>query len=253
MFAARNRLDGEIQRRLGVFDARRYGEADGAPSTASWLRGRCLQAGQEASARVKTARLLRQLPVTAAALAAGLISLAHARAVAMLAADTDVATTRGIEAQLIEVARLVDPVRFAAELRVIRDAAKPDQGRRDEQDAHASRRFSVAASFQGMFCLGGWLTPDGGATLKAALDPLAKPVAGDTRTAAQRYADALVELARRGLDAGDLPEQHGVRPHLLVVVTADVTPAPADHRHQHRMTAGPENAPHRPLRHRCGR
>ena len=41
---------------------------------------------------------------------------------------------------------------------------------------------------------------------------------GDGRTAEQRRADALVELARRALDQGELPETGGVRPHVTVVV-----------------------------------
>src|SRR3954462_8292033 len=102
--AARDRLDGQIERAITEFDTQGMCEADGAQSTASWLRGRCLLPGSEASARVRTARMLRELPRTAAALEAGDISLGHARAIAMLAADTDAETTRGVEEQLIEVA-----------------------------------------------------------------------------------------------------------------------------------------------------
>src|SRR4051812_28210723 len=86
--------------------------------------------------------------------------------------------------------------------------------------------LSVASSFEGRFNLSGWLTPEGGATLKVALDALSRPVADDTRTAAHRYADALVELARRQLNDGDLPAKHGVRPHLFAVVNADISETP---------------------------
>ncbi|HWD45675.1 MAG TPA: DUF222 domain-containing protein, partial [Actinomycetota bacterium] len=37
----------------------------------------------------------------------------------------------------------------------------------------------------------------------------------------QRRADALVELARRALEAGQLPQAGGVRPQLLVAVDLD--------------------------------
>jgi hypothetical protein len=73
-------------------------------------------------------------------------------------------------------------------------------------------------------------TGDDGAVLEAKLDkvgteivltalaPLAVPQGeDDDRTAEQRRADALVELARRALDGG-LPEIGGVRPHVTVVV-----------------------------------
>jgi hypothetical protein len=48
------------------------------------------------------------------------------------------------------------------------------------------------------------------------LDSLSRPVGGDDRTAVQRYADALVELARRQLDGGDLPAKNDVRSHMFV-------------------------------------
>jgi hypothetical protein len=188
LMTARDRLDGQISRALGVFDARGYCAAEGAASTAAWLRGRARVSGSEAAGRVKTARGLRELTLTGAALAGGVITLAHARAIAMLAAETDVATTRQVEAQLIELARLVDPVRFGAELRLLREAWQRDgsDGKDTDNDdegegggvEEAYRRFAVTASFEGRFNLNGWLTPEGGALLKAALDALARPVPG---------------------------------------------------------------------------
>jgi hypothetical protein len=222
--AARHRLDGEIQRLVAVFDARGLGQLDGAPSTASWLRGRCRLAPTEASARVKTARTLRELPRVAAALGAGEIGLAHARAIAMLADDVGPDTTRGVEEQLVEVARLLDPVRFAGELRAIREALAKDKAERDEQDAYDRRRFSLARSFDGMSSINGWAHGEGAAIIGAALDPLAKPLRGDTRTHGQRYLDAFVEVCRRSLDHGDLPASHAVRPHLLAVTQATPNP-----------------------------
>jgi hypothetical protein len=56
----------------------------------------------------------------------------------------------------------------------------------------------------------------------AALEPLARPgSAEDTRTGGQRTADALTELARRALEAGQLPQTGGVRPQLTVMVDLD--------------------------------
>jgi hypothetical protein len=56
-------------------------------------------------------------------------------------------------------------------------------------------------------------------TVLTALAPLSTPTGqSDDRTAEQRRADALVELARRSLDRGELPESGGVRPHVTVVI-----------------------------------
>jgi Domain of unknown function (DUF222) len=59
----------------------------------------------------------------------------------------------------------------------------------------------------------GLLEPEAGQTLAAALEPLARPSdAHDGRSGDQRRADALVELARRALEDGQLPQTGGLRP-----------------------------------------
>jgi hypothetical protein len=51
----------------------------------------------------------------------------------------------------------------------------------------------------------GLLAAEAGQTLLAALAPLARPAdAADTRSGAQRHADALAELGRRQLEGGRL-------------------------------------------------
>src|SRR3954453_734589 len=124
LMEARNKLDGQIERALAVFDSRGYCETDGAVSSASWLRGRCRVSASEASTRVKIARGLRDLPATAAALEAGAIALSHAQAITMLASDTDVKATQDVEEQLVALAAMVDPVRFSVELRRLSETFK---------------------------------------------------------------------------------------------------------------------------------
>jgi hypothetical protein len=66
----------------------------------------------------------------------------------------------------------------------------------------------------------GRLDPEGAAALYTALDALMRPPGSDDlRTAAQRRADALVELARLSLSSGDLPTVGGVRPQIGVLIT----------------------------------
>ena len=73
-----------------------------------------------------------------------------------------------------------------------------------------------------MVTVDGLLEPEAGQTLLAALEPLARPhSAADTRSGGQRRADALTELARRALEAGQLPQTGGVRPQLSVLVDLD--------------------------------
>ena len=71
----------------------------------------------------------------------------------------------------------------------------------------------------------GWLDREGAAHLRAALDPLSAPhstpEAPDRRTPEQRRADGLVEVCRRVLAFGRLPDSGGERPHLVVTVDYD--------------------------------
>jgi hypothetical protein len=225
LFDARNRLDGVIERAIGAFDAQGMGEIDGCPSTASWLRGRCRLAPAEASARVRTARVLRELPMVATALSEGEISFDHARAVALLAHETDIADTRTVQRQLVEVGRLTDPARFGGELREIRDSLCRDNDRkaRDEEAAFARREVSVTPVLDG-FNVRGWLPDEAGSLVKSVLDSLAAPLPADPRTVAQRNADAFVEVFRCTADTPDnagLPTNHGARPHLFVLCGLD--------------------------------
>ena len=54
--------------------------------------------------------------------------------------------------------------------------------------------------------------------LLTAIHARSAPTAADDRTAAQRRFDALIELARRALDSGNLPDTGGERPHVTVTV-----------------------------------
>ena len=77
-------------------------------------------------------------------------------------------------------------------------------------------------TLEGMVAVDGLLEPEAGQILLAALEPLARPAdADDDRSGGQRRADALAELARRNLEAGQLPQTGGVRPQLMVTVDLD--------------------------------
>jgi hypothetical protein len=98
---------------------------------------------------------------------------------------------------------------------------------RAEQRAAADRglTFSVQRDLQ-RTRLSGYLSAEGAAIVAAALDPLAKPrLAGvgvrDERSAAQRRADALVELAQTSLALDGAPEAQRGRAALTVTVSFD--------------------------------
>ncbi len=216
-----DRLEAQWLRRLAVFDARGAAAADGAVCTAAWLRRACRLAPGAARERVVVARQLTDLPTTAAELAAGDISYRHAALIATATAELPAGDTGPTESILLAAARRSDPADLRTLTTHLAYVLDPDGARRRDEERYDSRRLFVSPVLDGRFALDGSLDAEGGATVLAALSALSSPRAGDERTPAQRRADALVELARRSLDGGELPELGGERPH--VTVTLDLT------------------------------
>jgi Domain of unknown function (DUF222) len=109
--------------------------------------------------------------------------------------------------------------RRACGLAHLRHAADPGAADAQARRHHERRGLWLSPTFAGMVAVAGLLDPEAGQTLLTALELLARPAAADDRrSAAQRRADALAELARRNLEAGSLPRAGGVRPQLTVTV-----------------------------------
>src|SRR6266508_2672512 len=219
-----DQLDADWLRRLAAVDARGAAGAErgaSAPSTQGWLRATTRMSPAAAGQRVRTARALHQGPLvaTAAALAAGEVSYAHAAVLADATHDLPPAKVAEAEGVLVDAARRLDPARLHRLAGHLRDVLDP-QGSEERGRARLERRgLWLAATFEGMVAVNGLLDPDAGEAARAALAPLARPTGpDDERSAAQRRADALGELARQALQAGHLPDCGGLRPQLAVTV-----------------------------------
>ncbi len=70
-----DRIEAQFIRRLHRFDRGHGAVAEGAAGTVSWLRGACGLSGGAAVDRVRMARVLADLPETAASFRAGAASL----------------------------------------------------------------------------------------------------------------------------------------------------------------------------------
>src|SRR5712691_864370 len=92
-------VEAQWLRRLGVFDRRGGAAAAGAVSTGGWVRSACRLSPGVARDRVELARVLPGLPATAAALAAGEISVPHARLIAAAAGELAEAAGRQLAAE----------------------------------------------------------------------------------------------------------------------------------------------------------
>ena len=211
-------LEGTWSRLVAVLDESGAAEA----GTGAFLRSSCRLAPATARGRVVLARRLIGRPAVGGALAAGDISVDHARVVThaleeLVAADTTLAAEA--EASLLAAARQLDPARLRREIAHARHALAPEAAAAADESRHQRRHLDVASTFEGMVAVTGLLTPEGGELLMSALTPLSGPAdPEDTRTPGQRRADALADLCHRGLDHGRLPTVSGERPHLTVVV-----------------------------------
>jgi hypothetical protein len=215
----RDRLDGICHRLVAEHDRRLAWKADGARSEKEWLRDACRLSPGEAAVRTNTARNLDRLPATVEALVDGTVSAGQARVAAQAVRDLPGEARAGLDQLVAQTGADTDTAGLRAVVDDYAHAVAPDSLAERQERAWNTRRLNATR------------TPDDGGVLEARLDkvgteivltalaPLAAPRGEqDNRTAEQRRADALVELARRSLDSGGLPETGGVRPHVTVVV-----------------------------------
>ncbi|SFF63135.1 HNH endonuclease signature motif containing protein [Blastococcus tunisiensis] len=225
LVTATNRVTAVLTSAVRAADRREAYRRDGAVSMKAWLRGSCRMAPAEATATVSTGRRLEQLPATAAAFAEGAISATHARVItrAMTPGRIAKAADAGIDLHetdsiLADLARATAPNETARGVAQWVAGVDPDGTLEDAADTR--RRFTMASGLGGRVHLRGELDAVGGEYLRTALGALMngdRPV-GDARSHAERQGDALVELARRSLDAGGLPSVRGERPHVRVTI-----------------------------------
>lgn len=253
--AAAARLDSARLAAARAVDSCGVWAADGAATPQAWLRGAARLAPGQARDRVLTARRLADMPLFAAALAGGEAALVHVR-IAARAADANPARRAAFgaaEAILADAARALDPAQFAVVVQRWVAAVDPEGAAAQDLDAFR-RRYLHASPVGDGVAVDGFLDPEAGAALLAALHALSEQAwrAGPTETGqtggpdhvqadpqapalerptpAQRRADALADLARHFLASGAAGVTGGVRPQVQLVTTQEALRrgAPAD-------------------------
>ena len=218
-------LEVERLRRLAEIDRRRLYERDGHLSAASWLAVRHRMAWGTARYQVRVGRALEEMPLTRAALEDGDVSMTAARLLAS-AHGVDADAFAQSEGQLVDAARRHSIPDLTKVVSFWRERAEHDRSPDREGSLRGRRAFHASVSFLGMVRVDGELDPETGETLLTALGAVQGSEArsrrpDDVRTPAQRRADALGEICRQWLDAGDRPVVGGEHPHLTVTVAAD--------------------------------
>ncbi len=214
-----NRVQAEGLRRLQRFDSGQGYAPSGALSARAWLRWQLNLTANAASERVAVSRKMPALPRTEQALADGDISYRHVMLIAEAASQLGDKFEAQAETILVDVSKEVCPWRLQRAIWNLKHCLDSDGVLSEANKAHDRRFLHLSQTLDGVYRIDGWLDAEGGTVLNTALNSVMGPrLAGDDRSAIERRADAAVELARRQLDGGQLPEVGGQKPHLAVSV-----------------------------------
>jgi hypothetical protein len=236
-----DRLEAERVRLLGAADRSGALSQDGAATAAAWLRRHSSLTANQAAQRARLVRRLRELPVIAAAFAAGGLGVAQVVQIDRLAADVGVEQVAEVQAELVTAAgRLRDVGEFTRLCAGWRHALRPDVADGDDDRAYERRRLHHSATWDGEFHLSGVFDAEGGATIAAALnaymhhDPPGTPPEL-RRSVQQRRADAMVAIGRAALGCADAPRVAGAKPRVVVRVDLADLVSDRDHRDHQRL------------------
>lgn len=194
-------------------------QSSGERSPAHWMAKTTGTSVGEAAGLIETAARLKELASTSQALRAGELSAPQVKEIASAAAAAPAA-----EAELLQAAQSDTLMGLKERCAQVRAAALPDENERYAR-IRARRRLRHWTDPDGAFRLEALLTPDAGACVLAALEPVKERVFQAARKAGIREsyeayaADALVAVCADARDCGE--ESGGGGPKALVHVLVD--------------------------------
>jgi hypothetical protein len=234
---------------IGEVDGRAIAAAQGATGTVAWLRERYRISPQAAARQVKLAAAVRTgLAATADALAGGGVNAEQARVIAAAVGDLPAEHRAAGERHLLGEAAVFGPRELGIMGRRLFEVVACEQAderamavlSRAEERAYTGRDLRLCeVAGESRVRVSGWLDRECAAVVRAALDPWCAPrtpgpatgrgPAGygdggsgrDLRSPGQRRADALVEVCRLAMACGQLPDNGGDRPQVVVTVGID--------------------------------
>ena len=196
----RNRLDAEVLRLTAEWDRSRAWEADGALSATSWLTHRLPVSRTRARDDVRAARFLEKHERVAKSVLVGDVSVDHVRVLARVVNDRRQHLFEDHKDALVDAAEVLSIGDFTKVARRWGQLADDHLASADFVEQYNNRRLSIARTFGGAVHGDLLLDSEGGALFERAIDMMSPPDPANTpdgpRTAAQRRADALVEMSR---------------------------------------------------------
>lgn len=215
-----SRAEAVVTRVTGAWDTSRVWEVDGARTAGAWLTHKARLPKPAIWRRLRLAKALRGLPAAEAAWLAGEIDGAHVSALSSACCTSALSDAmRRDEPMLVRHAKAMTYAHFGKALAYWQMHADPNEGEDRYAKLHDERRADRATTWRGHLHLNAWLDPIAGTVVDTVLrgieDDLfeqdwaeAKARLGRepsiselARTAAQRRADALLEMALRAATA----------------------------------------------------
>ncbi len=159
---------------------------------------------------------------TGASFADGAISAEHVRLIGDTLRALPPQRREEAEAELIELARRTNPTVFGKHARELMVREAPTNADAAARRQHLQRRVRSYDTADGGFAFSGLLYGVMAETARAAMDAFRRPdTPGEHRSPEQRSADAFEQLCAAALRTGEAPTRHGVRPQVIITMTAD--------------------------------
>jgi hypothetical protein len=175
-----------------------------------------------AGSELRTSTALRTLPVVVAAVLDGVLTQAQAAVLARLVGRIPEQHLVDSQTELVQVAAGLDPAQLAAWVRHLIATHCEPALEQDAENARARRHLQLSRDPDGTLRGRFVIAAEDSEALLTVIEPLARRHGdSDDRTAGQRRADALNEMAEQVLRFGDLPDAGGHRPQLSYVLPAD--------------------------------
>ncbi|HZA77454.1 MAG TPA: DUF222 domain-containing protein, partial [Acidimicrobiales bacterium] len=221
-FGLADRLHAKLVAAVGEHDGAEVWRNDGATSMTAWLRHRASHTSRDATLATKTARRLRQLPVTSAAYGEGRLSGGQVQAIVANLTDRTTGLFAQHETELVpgfgDLSVTETATRMQAWARYA-DAVldDPPDTPQPQRSLHVSRILDGRRELRGSF------DPEAGSLIETAIRlATTKDLDGEPeRSPARRRADALADVCRWFLDHQQHRRGGRHRPHLNVVTTLD--------------------------------
>jgi hypothetical protein len=233
LLRAQNRVAAQVARSVREGELTQAPEHDGLKTMQSWLRGHARLSPSAAAQLVRAGRALEHLPAVAAVFADGRITAEQVTTITPVTRDEHRAAAAeqgvdlaAVDATLADVAATRPHGELAQVVHHYLERLDPDG---DEPDPTEGRSLSIAKHPDGSVTGRFDLDAVGGEKVQTVLESMVQAArsAGDTRTRAQQFGDALVQWADNTLAAGDLPILRTVKPHVQVIINIEDLVAPA--------------------------